>query len=204
MDAGLVSLVSDIVVGLSAVVIAIVGVYGVRSWRAELAGKAKFEVARNVVVLGLKLKDDFERARSPFTSSQESAGRQRGENELPAVAANRDEWHARICRLQPLREDLRKLKEAGWHANIVLGEDASKTVSEAVTVLTQSFGELYSAIEYYFETRDQEARSSATHGDREWRNGLSRTVYSRPGDDFSKRLDEAIDRLASTLRAYVK
>jgi len=40
MDAELVSLVSDIVVGLCAIAVAIVAVFGLRTWRKELKKKS--------------------------------------------------------------------------------------------------------------------------------------------------------------------
>ena len=75
MDAELVSLVSDIVVGLCAVVVAVVAFFGLRTWRKELTGKAQFEVARDMMLLGLKLDADFQWVRYPLTSSRGSTGR---------------------------------------------------------------------------------------------------------------------------------
>jgi chromate transport protein ChrA len=51
MDANTVSMISDIVVGFSALVVAIVAFFGLRTWRKELTGKAKYEIARNIVTL---------------------------------------------------------------------------------------------------------------------------------------------------------
>ena len=113
MNVNLISLTSDIVVGVSAIALAVAALYGLHTWRKELTGKARFEVARNAMLLGLKLKGDFEWARNPLTSSGEHAARSRQENESPKVSGVLDEWYARDRRLAPLREDLAKLQEAG-------------------------------------------------------------------------------------------
>jgi len=204
MGTNLVSLISDIAVGVSAIIVAIVAFYGLRIWRKELTGKARFEVARNVMLLGLKSKADFEWARNPFTSSGEHATRSRRENESSDVSMVLDEWYARDRRLVPLREDLSKLQEAGWEAKVLLGKDASKLVSGAIKVFINSYAELSSAIESYFEGRYKEANETGVNIDQDWLGELRRVIYFTREDNLSKRIEQAADQLASVLRGYVK
>ena len=204
MDAELVSLVSDIVVGLCAIAVAIVAVFGLRTWRKELTGRAKFDVARNVMRLGFKFKDDFQAARNPFTWLGEYDSRQQQENESKAESRVLNEWYARNRRLQPLIEDLQKLQEVGWEAEIVLGENSSERVSEAIAVFRHSYAELSSAIYSYFETRRDEAVTGDMYHDQDWLKELKKEIYSAKDDDFFKRIDEATNQLGSALKAYVK
>lgn len=204
MDGELVSLLCDIAIGVAAVVVAFVGVFGLRTWRKELTGKAKFDVTRNVMLLGFKLKDDFQWATSPFTSSGESVGRPRKENESSSESAVLDEWYARQRRLQPMVEDLQKLQTAGWEAEILLGEDSKKSVSEAVEIFRHTYGELASAIESYFEERHKEAIGTSVDIAQGWLKELRRIIYSASGGDLLNRIDEAVAQLAFILKAYVK
>ena len=204
MDAELVSLVSDIVVGLCAIAVAIVAVFGLRTWRKELTGRAKFDVARNVMRLGFKFKDDFQAARNPFAWLGEYDSRQQQENESKAESRVLNEWYARNRRLQPLIEDLQKLQEVGWEAEIVLGENSSERVSEAIAVFRHSYAELSSAIYSYFETRRDEAVTGDMYHDQDWLKELKKEIYSAKDDDFFKRIDEATNQLGSALKAYVK
>lgn len=204
MDAELVSLVSDIVIGVSAVVVAVVAFFGLRTWRKELAGKAKFDVARNIMRLGFKFTDDFQAARNPFTWLGEYDSRQQQENESEAESRVLNEWYARNRRLQPLIEDLQKLQEAGWEAETVLGKNSSKRVSEAITVFRHSYAELSSAIDSYFETRHEEVIKHEKYQEQDWLKELKKEIYSAKEDDLSKKIDEAKDQLASALKAYVK
>ena len=204
MNAELASFVSDIVIGACAIGVAVIAFFGLRTWRKELAGKAKFALARDVMLLGFKLKAHFEDARNPFTYSTESAGRSRKEDETPNVSQVLDEWYARANRLKPLHENLIKIQEASWEAQILLREDSSKSVSEAVTVYRRSFGELSSAIHSYFEERKQEAKTGIPFKDQDWLKELHKTIYSRTDDDLSKQIEEATNKLESTLQAYVK
>ncbi len=204
MDAELVSLVSDIVLGLCAVVVAVVAFFGLRTWREELTGKAKFKVARNVMLLGFKLNADFQAARNPFTWHGEHDGRQQRENESQDESRVLDEWYARNRRLQPLIEDLQKLQEAGWEAEVVLDEESSKQVSGAIEVFRDNFAELSSVIYSYFETRRDEVIKNEMYKDQDWLRGLHKEIYSAKEDDISKKIDGATSQLASALRAYVK
>ena len=199
-----VSIASDIAVGVSALIVAGVAFFGVRRWRKELTGKAKFDVARNVMFLGLKLKAYFESTRNPFTYSTEYTGRSRQENEPANVSQVLDEWYARGSRLKPLQEDLVKIQEASWEAKILLDKDASKRVSEAIEVFSKSYGELSSAIYSYFEERHREVTSSGATIDHAWLKELHVIIYSRTKDDFSKQIKEATTKLEIALQAYVK
>jgi hypothetical protein len=198
------SLISDIVVGVSALGVAVIAFFGLRTWRRELTGKAKFTVARDVMLLGFKLKAHFEDARNPFTYSTEFAGRSWQESESPGVSQVLNEWYARANRLKPLQENLIKIQEASWEAQILLGEDSSKFISEAVTVYRRSFGELSSAIYSYFEERKHEAETRNLYKDKDWLKKLRNTIYAIPEDNLSKQINEATDKLESALQVYVK
>jgi hypothetical protein len=204
MDAETVSLISDIVVGVSALGVAIIAFFGLQTWRRELTGKAKFATARDVMLLGFKLRARFEWARNLFTHSTESAGRSRQANEPPNVSQVLDEWYARASRLKPLQEDLIKIQEASWEAQILLSEDSKKSVSEAVAVYRHNFAELSSAIYSYFDTRRHEQVAGHPYKDQDWLQTLHKTIYGEPEDNLSKQIKEATDKLESALKAYVK
>jgi len=204
MDAELVSIASDIAIGVSALIVAGVAFFGLRTWRRELTGKAKFDIARNVMSLARKVKGDFAQARHPVGWSWEYASRTRQENESPLASEVLDLWYAKNQRLKPLAENLQKLQEVSWEAEIVLGEDASKSVSEAFTILRERYAELSSAVNSYFDTRLDEAVKGSMYKDQDWLKELSKEIYGTESDNFSKRIDEATSQLDSTLKAYVK
>jgi len=204
MGAELVSLVSDIAIGVAAVIVAAVSIFGLCTWRKELTGRAKFEVSRNVMLLAFKLKDGFGWATSPFTSSGEFVDRPHRENESQAESIVLNEWHARHRRLKPLIEDLQKLLTAGWEAEILLGEDSGKSVSEAIGIFKRNYAELATAIDSYFEMTYKEANRTSVNTDRDWLEKLRKIIYSMPGSSLLEQIDEATAQLASTLKAYVK
>ena len=110
MSSELVSLISDIAIGTSAIFVAVMAFLGLQTWRKELTGKAKFDLAHDLMLTGFKLKAHSEDARNPFTYLTESAGRSRQEDETPNVSQVLDEWYAKASRLKPLQEDLIKIQ----------------------------------------------------------------------------------------------
>jgi hypothetical protein len=206
MSTSFISLLSGILVSISAIVVAVVAFYGLRTWRKELTGKAKFEVARNLMLLGFKFKDAFQWATNPFTSSGEHAARQRQENESPNVSMVLDEWYARDRRLVTLHEYLGKIQESGWEAEVLLGEDVAKPITEAIKVFINAYAELSSAISSYFDTRREEVSRNYLYKDQDWLMKLHKMIYSASKDDIniSKQIVQATEQLASALRQYVR
>lgn len=199
------SIVKDILVGISAIIVAGAAIWGLRTWRKELTGKAKFDIARNIMRLALKLEGDFEWVRHPLSRSWESAERKKKDNETPAETQLLDEWYVRSGRLRPLVENLQKLQELALEAEVLLGEEASSQVSEAMQTLRESYATLSTAIENYFEITHQEVITGEPFNDPKWLSGLRREIYPLEKDDeLSKKVNGAKGQLISVLKTYVK
>ncbi len=82
MDTELVANISNIIVASSAAIVAGLAIYGISRWQRELKGKAKFEVARNVMTIAYRVQADFTALRFVVTWSGESSDRQRQEDHL--------------------------------------------------------------------------------------------------------------------------
>lgn len=205
MNVELICLIRDTIVGVSALAVAVVGVVGLSTWKSELKGKAKFDVVRRIMALVFQLRSDFEWARFPLSSSIESADRVRKENETPGESEARDQWYAKNRRLQPLRQNLQKLQEVGWEAEAILHDNVSTKVSESITALRLSYGDLASAVESLCETElDIFAGKTPRVDQNDWLKGLRAIVYSSRGDSFSEKIDNIVEQLASVLKLYVK
>ena len=169
-----------------------------------MTGKAKFEVARNAMLLSPRLKAEFQDAVNAFTTSVEYAERVKSESETQKESEVLNMWYARRRRLQPLSVDLRRFVELGWESEIVLGLDAHAYVSETVALFRKQYGELSSAIDSYFDIKRQEAISGELDHEQEWLRELKRVIYQHPNSDFLKEIDDSTTKLASALKAYVK
>jgi hypothetical protein len=101
--ADIVSMISNAVVAIAAIVALRIGVKQVNQWRAELEGRATFELARNIISLTFRFQDEYHYTRSLFTMEGESRERPKQEDETPQVRRSLDEQFARVKRLEALR-----------------------------------------------------------------------------------------------------
>lgn len=204
MDTELSSLIKDIFLGVCAITVAVVGIIGLTTWKSQLKGKAKFDIARTIMRLAFALRKDFESARFAISLSVESADRVKRPDEPKRQSQVLDEWHIRKKRLRPLDEHLYELREADWVAEAILDADASVKVSKSIAGLRRSYGDLVTAIDVLCQERLDIAVGKTVPAKRNsYIRDLSKTVYSCSGDDFSKRIDEHVESLASTLKRYV-
>jgi len=199
-----ISISSDIAVFVSAIIVATAALIGVKTWRRELTGKARFEVARRVMFLSYKFCEDFKSARSPFTFSYEHIERKVEEIEQPAITEVRNQWFARSQRLRPVVEDLSRLQEAQWEARIILGANAASCITEAFETFRQAYAEVSSAISTYFDIEEDAARSGAQYHDEKFLRELRFTIYERSEDKLSKQVSAVIPNLEKALESYVK
>lgn len=200
----IISTVKDVVLGLSAIAVALLAWLGLKTWKRELTGKARFETARNMMRLGFELKANFGWVRHPITKSYEYADRTTQDEESGGESQELNEWYAKTNRLNSVIESLNKIIEVQWEAEILLDESSVQYIKEAVKSYRESYADLGSAISTYFEIRHDEAGTKTRYKDQEWLKGLNKIIYSAPNDDFSKKVDEATDKLSSALKQYVK
>lgn len=200
----IISIIKDIFLGLSALAIAGIAWKGLGAWRNELSGKARFETARTIMRLGNGFRSNYHSARFVITVSGESTDRQVLPNETPDETIVRNEWHARAKRLNCVVDDLNKLREAEWEAEILFGEKIFLSVKKSIQSYRSKFAELSSAISSYFDTRADEARTGIPYKDQDWLRGLHKEIYSIGDDEHSKVVNEATEQLSSSLKQYVK
>jgi len=204
MDTELVANISNIIVASSAAIVAGLAIYGISRWQRELKGKAKFEVARNVMTIAYRVQEDFTVLRAGGSWPWESSDRQREEDETPGVTQVLDEWHVRVKRLLPLQADLAKLVQAGWEVKIVMGDITDCQVAGAIDSLRSRYGEIYASIDLYFRMEYERAKGTGISQDSELPKDCFTHIYYRKDDDISKGIDKAINELSSALRSFVK
>ncbi len=68
----------------------------------------------------------------------------------------------------------------------------------------ESYADLSSAILTYFEIRQETAKTGDQYEDQQILRDLRKTIYSASNDAFSKKVNDATDKLSSALKQYVK
>jgi hypothetical protein len=195
----------DILSNLAVAVAAVFGILGLWTWRSELIGKTKFEVARKMMMLALQFRDEYGRARDFITYGGESAERKKDEGETQNEGHVLDEFYAHSRRLIPLQETLRKFYEVSWEAEVILSDKDAKLVQ----LFEQLFKDLYITIEMFFEAQLYQAKHSglgetANEIDfvnmKKWRH----IIYGRRDDELSQLADDAANTVKKQLKKYIR
>jgi len=196
--AGWVALIKDILIAVAA----IVGLYSLRQWRAELKGNARFELARRMVLLAFEFRERFHFVRNPFTFSSEYEDRP-DRDASEEVGGLSDRQYAVQKRFTPLAETTMELSRCLWEARIVL----DRKVANKVEPLEQSFLELKRAIRLDFGLQEMMANVPAFSLDEkdmaEVKARQKILYYQGEGDELDKLVNEAVDALVEHLERYV-
>ena len=200
----IVSTLSAIAIGLASIVVAGAAVWGLKSWSGELKRGAEFEVAKNVMLLGIRVRQRFITGRLPMTMGAESSERQKAHDETAEESRILDEWYARSRRINPLRESIGQLREASWEAKVVLEANAASVVEDVFRRLNSEFAEVATAVDAYFEEKYSHLGSAAVSTNEEWLVGLRHLVYGLENDELMHRVDSAVDELGLALQKYVR
>ncbi len=195
------SLISTIIVSISAVVVALIAIYGVFQWKRELKGKSQFELARQIVKLAMEYRDNYHAVRSPITYSIEYANREKAADETNETSQILDEWHAKIKRMEKLNKIILQLHEASWEAEILLSEELPKYILP----IEETYNDLGISIRSYFNSqllvtkqhiqRDDIYEKQQEHNDH---------IYGMPDDKYGKEVDLLIDKLVSKIKLFIQ
>ncbi len=194
----------DVVLALSAVAVAFFAWLGLRTWRRELIGRARFETARNMMRLGFELTANFTRVRHNPTYAYEWADRVPREDETDAESKVLKECHARTKRGNLLSDSLNKIIEVQWEAEILFDEISAQSVRDAVKLYRESYVELSTAVAEYFDARLTEAKSGELLKDQDWLKELRNVIYQIPNDEFSQKVNGIADKLSLSAKQYMK
>jgi len=196
--------ISNVIVAISAAIVALAAIFGINTWRRELGGKTKFEICRQIMKLIYKIQADYQSATSPLTSSGEAVDRPKQDKETDKEAQVLNEHYARQQRLGPLIEDVNKLVEASWEAKIILGSNVAKIVEAAHKRLKDKVVDLMVATGSYFEIRLNEATSGIPYNDKKCLKEMRDIVFQTHNSEANKQIEETISELDSVLEPYVR
>ena len=149
---------SDIIIAISALLVAFFAWLGLKTWRRQLIGKEKFEIARRIMHVGFEVRSKFEWIRNPFTNSNEWTDRVPQPTETEPEKDVLNEWHAKSKRLELLRESINQLIEVKWEAEILFDDKDVLSVKESVQSLIDNYAKISSAVSSYFDIRQDEVK----------------------------------------------
>lgn len=192
----------NVIVAVTALVAAR-GVYlGFQQWRRELLGKERHDIARRLVRLAFRFRDEYLWTRSPFTFAREYADRQAPEEEDPKEASIRNVLHAKLKRINTLQNTVNVIRRVSWEADIILGGE----IGDLVRPLIDLYDRLGSSIEVYFSNELAAIqRPIGVQGPPvEDIRAYNKQVYGVESDEVSKTMTAAVDALIGRLTTYFR
>jgi hypothetical protein len=128
------STISNIAIGVAAIIATIAGYIGFQQWRREMKGKAQFDLVVGLARLAMKYRSEFNYARNPVIFSSEYANRPAVENESHEEKLENDGFYARMSRFNPLAETTQQLELYGWESSVFCDTKIQQLVKPLITL----------------------------------------------------------------------
>ena len=172
----------------------VVAILGLRTWRQQLHGTARFEVSCKLLRKARDAQNAFGSFRLPLMNGAELAAALRKRNmPEPASVGDReafDKGHrfAKIDRFELVFKAMRECEEAALDAEVVLGSK----IKEAFFVLRRCYHDAQLALEYVEEAEGDEAK------------GYRRILSGVDEDDFGLRIEQAVEAIRSLTEPHIQ
>jgi hypothetical protein len=195
----LVAMISNAIVAISAIVVAVFAGIGLTEWKKELVGRQKLDVAKEVVRLVTELKHNWSRARrlpAPYDSPVSTQEPVMGGDGPPQLS----EFYMYLReKIDTLRPTLQCLYEAAMEARALCGIDIDPQVRRISSCVDDLDSATY---QYYIAHRCAAGRwdNSTEYGKRCWE--LFYLIFPRVEmeDELQIRMQQAIDDLLVAVR----
>jgi hypothetical protein len=151
----LITLTKDILIGLAAIITAIVAAIGLKNWRRELKGKAEFEIARGLMRTTYKLRDELQNCRSPFISFNEYPEGYKGplSGSSPEEDAKALEYVYKN-RWKPVRDVLHEFETFALEAEALWGKEVRSQTNEFLQCVRKLSNAIFAVIQDFKGNKD--------------------------------------------------
>ena len=170
----------DILISVGAFATGAAAVYGVGSWRAELKGRAKQDLATRLGKTASRFEDLLEDLRSP-------------------TGTHWNKWESGIESIKPLHETYIQLMEGKWEAQILM----SKGISELLQSIAVRYRQLRTAAEEHFFRLEHPERVPDTKEELVKERERILWIYGGPEDEKAKALKQQLKQLMAELRKEI-
>ncbi|MDC0461600.1 hypothetical protein OAM34_01175 [Alphaproteobacteria bacterium] len=199
--APLISITSDVVIGLSAMTTAYFAFRGLSTWKEQHRGKIEYELARRLLLSIYIYRDAIRSARHPFMSyaptSKEAAPKKSDkQREFEGYSA---EYGRRYDFVLEARRSL----YADVLESEVLWADEIRKITDEMLVLDN---QLKSTIEYHLTARNPDSDHNAIEIAKEILKNKQGTLYAKYSEDdiFAQKFDGLVERAENYLKKKLK
>ncbi|WP_431689431.1 hypothetical protein [Hahella sp. NBU794] len=190
----------DIFLAGSAVTMAYVAYRGLEKWKSELAGKADFDVARNLIRSVYKLRNEIQSCRSLFVSAGEFP---EGYRNGMAGLTNREKGDAWLYvynnRWNPVFNAIQEFDVSTLEVEALWGRDAK----EKTQALRQLAMRLRVAIDSFLRN-EYSGNQDLANSDFDVRVRSDLNASGLKGDSLSPAIDSAIEEIEIMIRPHLK
>lgn len=191
--------VSDLIIAAAATATAMAAIYGISSWKRELAGKATFDTARSFIRSTYRLRDEIHSCRSPIISASEFP-----EGYTPTDATDQESaeaWrHVYSTRWKYVQEAIREFQAQRLEAEALWGSEL-KSISEN---LSRCVSRLFAAIESFIA--DKESGGENFRSNDAFKTAVLADLNSTNidnNDELTTNIRSAIEQIESYIRPHL-
>ena len=200
MSSELVTAIKDVCLSVAAITTASMAIYGLKSWKKEISGKANFEVARGLIRATYKLRDEIGYGRNPFTSAHEFP---EGYDPLNKTSKKEGEAWAYVFtnRWKPIAEAVQEFEAQTLEAEALWGNE----IREKALKLRGCASTLRVAMEEMVS--NEASGNSIFESDEEFRGKIRAQVWVGWGgeekDKLSQRIENSISQIEKEVRPHL-
>jgi hypothetical protein len=177
-----------------------VGVWGLNTWRNEIVGRRKLELAEDVLAMFYEARDIFGWVRFPGSFGNEGQTRKAEESETEEEKRYKNALFVPIERLQQHHEFFGKLQSMRYRFIAYFGVEAAQPfdkIKDAHSSIVTSARMLVRTYRRY-----NEERSDHTNQRERWENDIG--WWTREGDDkLNPMINEAVAAIERTCKPYL-
>lgn len=203
-----VTLIKDILSIFSIIVLAVIAIVGLQTWKKQLKGKTEYELARRLLRAVYKTRDAIRLVRTPFASASEIAA---SVNEAGIIPDPQDpDYHNQNQgalyqrRWKKVLEAMAELDVEAFEAEVIW----DKEIRDVLIPLRQQVGLLHLNIERYLRNLNQPSRRLPKA---EMLEKIDETIYdfhdltdTKSDNPFTVRTAEVISDIENYLRPRIK
>jgi hypothetical protein len=199
-----VTLIKDIITGLSALTAAIVALLGLQAWKKQLKGKTEYELAQKYLRAVYKIREALARVRNPFQSAIEIAEAMK-EMKFEDVSVTDPSYPVKSAtalyqkRFQKVNEAFLDLDTIMLEAETLWGEE----VKEHIRLLQTHSSKLFVTIQIYILNMEHNVPYTAEENKERMATMFAITDGSAE-DPFANEVKETINKIEVFLQPRLK
>ena len=202
------TLFKDILSIFSTIILAVIAIIGLQTWKKQLQGKTEYELARRLLRAVYKTRDAIKLVRNPFASASEIAAAVKEAgidlDLLDPEFHNQSQGALYQRRWKKIQEAISELDVEAFEAEVIWG----KEVRDVLTPLRQQVGLLHSYVEMYLRNQNKPSRRIPNE---EMIEKIDEVIYdfhdltdTKSENAFSVKTTEAIMDIENYLRPRIK